>query len=134
MIREIRWPDSIRGSLLSLNEVQSHWHRLTTDHAFAANTLNLACLPLSTRQSQLRELLAPYGVIISVKMTRERSSLGDFSRPSASATVIFDKPQQAEKAQSAIDGGYMGEGWRLKASWGDREQPKGEATLILSDR
>jgi RNA recognition motif-containing protein len=90
-----------------------------------ANTLNIACLPLSTRQSQLRELLDQYGEIVSIKIVTEKPSSRDFARRSSSATVVFEKSFQAEKAQTAIDGRYMGEGWRIKASWGDREQQKG---------
>ena len=89
----------------------------------SANTLNIACLPLSTRQSQLRELLLPYGEIRSIKIITEKAS-SKFVRQSSSAIVVFEKSFQAEKAQTAIDGRYMGEGWRLKASWGDREQQK----------
>ena len=95
------------------------------DEHNSANTLNIACLPLSTRQSQVRELLDPYGDIVSIKIITEKSSSRDFSRPSSSAIVVFEKPFQAEKAQTAIHGRYMGEGWRLKASWGDREPQKG---------
>jgi len=90
-----------------------------------ANTLNIACLPLSTRQSQLRELLDQYGEIVSIKIVTEKPSSRDFARRSSSAIVVFEKSFQAEKAQTAIDGRYMGEGWRIKASWGDREQQKG---------
>ena len=95
-----------------------------------ANTLHIACLPLSTRQSQLRELLEPYGDVVSIRIISEKLSSRDFVRPSASALVVFDKPQQAEKAQTAIDGRYMGEGWRIKASWGDREMQKGTSRLF----
>lgn len=94
------------------------------DEQMSANALNIACLPLSTRQSQLREMLAPYGDIVSVKIITEKPSSREFVRRSASAIVVFEKPQQAEKAQVAMDGRYMGEGWRLKASWGNREQQK----------
>jgi U2-associated protein SR140 len=94
------------------------------DQQMSANVLNIACLPLSTRQSQLREILAPYGDIVSVKIMTDKPSSREFVRRSASAIVTFEKPNQAEKAQAAIDGRYMGEGWRLKASWGNREQQK----------
>ena len=95
-----------------------------SDQQMSANTLQVACLPLSTRQSQLRDLVTPYGKVVSIKIVTEKPSSRDFTRPSASALVVFDKSHQAEKAQNAIDGKYMGEGWRIKASWGDREQPK----------
>jgi hypothetical protein len=98
----------------------------------SANTLNIACLPLSTRQSQLRELLLPYGEIRSIKIITEKVS-SKFVRQSSSAIVIFEKSFQAEKAQTAIDGRYMGEGWRLKASWGDREQQKSILIIFLVD-
>jgi RNA recognition motif-containing protein len=102
-----------------------------SEEMLSANTLNIACLPLSTRQSQLRELLLPYGEIRSIKIMQEKSS--KFVRQSSSAIVVFEKPFQAEKAQTAIDGRYMGEGWRLKASWGDREQQKSIPIIILVD-
>ena len=98
----------------------------------SANTLNIACLPLSTRQSQLRELLLPYGEIRNIKIFMEKPS-SKFVRQSSSAIVIFEKPFQAEKAQTAIDGRYMGEGWRIKASWGDREQQKSIPIIFLVD-
>jgi RNA recognition motif-containing protein len=85
----------------------------------SANTLKIAHLPLSIRQSQLRDLLAPYGETVSINLVTERSK--GFIRPSTSATVIFEKSYQADKAHSAIDGKYMGDGWRIKATWGDRE-------------
>jgi RNA recognition motif. (a.k.a. RRM, RBD, or RNP domain) len=99
------------------------------DPQMSANALNIECLPLSTRQSQLREMLAPYGDIVSVKIITEKPSSRAFVRRSASAVVVFEKPHQAEKAQVAIDGRYMGEGWRLKASWGSREQQKCRPSL-----
>jgi len=95
------------------------------DAEISANTLHIACLPLSTRQSQLGELLDPYGEIVSIKIIDEKPSAKEFTRQSSSAIVMFEKPFQAEKAQTAIDGRYMGEGWRLKASWGNKEQQKG---------
>jgi hypothetical protein len=103
-----------------------------SEEMLSANTLNIACLPLSTRQSQLRELLLPFGEIRSIKIFPEKSS-SKFVRQSSSAIVIFDKPFQAEKAQTAIDGRYMGEGWRLKASWGDREQQKSIPFIFMID-
>ena len=98
----------------------------------SANTLNIACLPLSTRQSQLRELLVPYGEVRSIKLIPERAS-SKYVRQSSSAIVVFEKPFQAEKAQTAIDGRYMGEGWRIKASWGDREQQKSISIVFFFD-
>lgn len=61
---------------------------------------------------------------MTIKILTERPVGNDFSRRSASATVVFEKSHQAEKAHTAIDGRYMGEGWRIKASWGDRQQTK----------
>jgi U2-associated protein SR140 len=88
----------------------------------SASTLSLACLPLSTRQSQLRQLLSPHGDIQSIKIHTDRSSSSrEFTRKSAAALVTFSQPYEAEKAQSAVDGHYMGEGFRIKASWGDKQ-------------
>jgi len=92
----------------------------------SANTLTLACLPLSTRQSQVRHLVSPHGQIESIKIHTDRSSsTREFTRKTATALVTFSKPHEAEKAQSALDGQYMGEGFRIKASWGDKQQAKG---------
>lgn len=104
----------------------------SSDQNTAASTLHIACLPLSTQQSQLRELLTPYGHIVNMRIGAEKSSRG-FTRRSAFATVVFEKPQQAEKAQTAIDGRYMGEGWRIKASWGDHGQQKGTHFMVLNN-
>ena len=87
----------------------------------SASTLSLACLPLSTRQSQLRQLLSPHGDIQSIKIHTDRSSSREYTRTSATALVTFSKPYEAEKAQSAVDGHYMGEGFRIKASWRDKK-------------
>jgi RNA recognition motif-containing protein len=81
--------------------------------------LRIAHLPPSTSKSQLREILAPNGTILNLNLVTEGSK--GFSRSTASATVIFDKSQQAEAAQRSLDGQYMGEGYRVKATWGDRE-------------
>jgi hypothetical protein len=72
----------------------------------------------------LRELLAGYGNITSIRLGNEKPSSKDFSRPTVSAIVIFEKPYEAEKAQSAVDGRYLHSGYRISASWGDREQLK----------
>ena len=91
----------------------------------SANTLSLACLPLSTSQSQIRQLLSPNGQIQSIKILANRSSVREFTRNFATALVTFSLPHEAEKAQSAVDGHYMGEGFRIKASWGEKQQTKG---------
>jgi RNA recognition motif-containing protein len=92
----------------------------------SANTLKIAHLPLSISQSQLRDILAPYGEIVSINLVTERSK--GFIRPSTSASVIFEKSYQADKAHSAIDGKYMGEGWRIKTTWGERELKRTSST------
>ena len=72
-----------------------------------------------------------FGDIVSIKVVAERPTGNDFARRSASATVAFEKSHQAEKAHAAIDGRYMGEGWRIKASWGDREQTKSSTSASV---
>lgn len=90
----------------------------------SANTLYLTCLPLSTTQSQLRDLLFPYGPIRNIKIITEKHSSKTFTRKSCSASIVFEKSSQAERAQTGVDGRYMGQGWRIKASWGDLESRK----------
>jgi hypothetical protein len=72
-----------------------------------------------------------FGEIVSIKVIAERPTGKEFARRSASATVVFEKSHQAEKAHTAIDGRYMGEGWRIKASWGDREQTKSSTSASV---
>lgn len=94
------------------------------EEGLSANAVSLANLPRETRQAELRELLDRYGNITSIRVSNEKSSSNDFSRPTASAIVVFEKSYEAEKAQSSVDGRYLHSGYRISASWGDREQLK----------
>jgi RNA recognition motif len=87
----------------------------------AENVLNLTNLPTSIREQEIRELLSPYGKVVHVRITVEQPSTREFVRKSSSARVIFEKAHQAEKAHTTVDGDYLSEGWRVKASWGDAE-------------
>jgi RNA recognition motif. (a.k.a. RRM, RBD, or RNP domain) len=94
------------------------------EEALSANAVSLANLPPETRQSELRDLLSGHGNITSIRISDAKPSSKDFSRPTASAIVIFEKSYEAEKAQSTVDGRYLHSGFRISASWGDREQIK----------
>jgi len=124
---------SIESSSRGIRFIFSELIEERIDPETSARTLHLACLPLSTRQSQLRELLAPYGEIVSVIIINETPSSKDFSRRSVAANIIFSKPYEAEKAQTSIDGRYLGEGWRVKASWGDFETQKCNSVPLPSN-
>jgi RNA recognition motif. (a.k.a. RRM, RBD, or RNP domain) len=94
------------------------------EEALSANAVSLANLPPETRQSEVRDLLSGYGNITSIRISDAKPSSKDFSRSTASAIVIFEKSYEAEKAQSTVDGRYLHSGFRISASWGDREQIK----------
>jgi len=107
-----------RTRYIPLGFVLIHIERTTYD---VANTLHIACLPHSIRESQLRELLSPYGTITYVRITQEKPSPKEFLRRSASATIVFQQSSEAAKAHTAIDGHYISEGYRMQAAWGDHE-------------
>ena len=132
VIHERNPHDLILGVLSYPKVIVSTIVILTADRPYEdpANILTMSCLPLSTRQSQVRELVSPYGQVASIQMVEEKSSRG-FGKRSLSAIIVFERSNQAEKAQAAIDGKYMGEGWRIKASWGDMDQQKGTPSLSI---